>query len=446
MWIRKFFLVVCSVAACTPTATHVGYQRVVALTATTTLHTEPVPTGSWQPRLEEVMRVAVGNDPGVVARRLRARAAAETALAEASVPSPELSTQMWNLPFTRPWALGDANMYMVELRQRFPAPGSLGVRAQRGLVEANIALAEVADRERITARRIADVWIDLLESTLHHHVHGQHLSVLEEARQIARVRVSTGGGLGDTTRVELEAARVQRLLVRFTTQQQRATQLINTLTGRPRDAPVTPSSQTDGETIRMEITELLLRASVHRALLTQARGRVERAQSTLQLARIEANRPELMVGVSGWFDPNQHNGVGAMAGMTLPWLWGPGQHRVNAEQASVDAEISSVQEVERDVRIEVIEANARKEGLERELRSLRRTSALAVRRNLDAARAGYVTGSVMLGQWLEAARLVLDTNVDEIELVVELERACVALDQAVGEMLPRTALTDGGAP
>jgi outer membrane protein TolC len=176
-----------------------------------------------------------------------------------------------------------------------------------------------------------------------------------------------------------------------------------------------------------------------------ARASLDAAREGATAAHAEATRPEFMLGLSVWIDPNHHNGYGAMAGMTLPWLWGPGRARERAATARVRAEESGVREVEAAVRADVVEAHARVEGALRELAIVQGDAARAADRSLDAAQAGYVTGATTLFAWLDAARLRLDLAMEAIDLRVELERALAALDEAVGEPLPRIRV-DGGAP
>ncbi len=153
-----------------------------------------------------------------------------------------------------------------------------------------------------------------------------------------------------------------------------------------------------------------------------------------------------MVGLSGWFDPNHHNGYGATVAMTLPWLWGPGGARVAAGEADLAAEEASVREAEFTTREEVIEAHARAEGIARELSLVRVDALPAARRALDVARGRYVAGGGQLLAWLDVARMRLDLAMDEADLVVDLARAVAALEEAVGEALPRLALErEGGA-
>ncbi len=393
---------------------------------------------------EAVVRAAVGHDPGVVARSERARAMFETARADGALPPPEVNAQVWNVPFARPWSLGDADMYMVELRQRIPPWGSLDARSRAALAGFEAALAELSSREREVARRANEAWAEYVAGALHHRVHHDHLAVVDQMRDATTARASVGGGLEALARVELERARVLRLLARFDSDRARAARVLGVLAGRDPMAPSELDREALGATVSDSRESLEQRALARQRRMIEARARVSSARASVEAERAESSRPEFMVGLSGWFDPSHHNGYGANVSMTLPWLWGPGRARVAASEATLAAEEAAVREAELQTRAEVVEAFGRVRGFERELAQVRVDALPAALRALDATRARYVAGGAPLIEWLDVARMRLDLAMDEADLVVDLARAVAALEEAVGEPLVRVALDDRG--
>jgi cobalt-zinc-cadmium efflux system outer membrane protein len=434
------------VAGCGSAPTSSAFQRSLRVRAAALA--SPSRAGSDAPPAtrEGFTHAVIARDPGMAARVERAREAFERAGVESSLPSPEASAQVWNVPFSQPWSFGDADMYMIELRQRLPAPGLLGAREREGVAMAGAALAELATRERELARRVASAWAEHLAAARHHRVHHAHLAVVDRMADAARARIAASRGpLDDVPRLDAERARVLRLIARFDNDRRRAARTLNVLAGREVDAPLALPDDAPTETVALALPELLGRAVARRGAVVAARASLEAAREGATAAHAEATRPEFMVGLSAWFDPDHHNGYGATAGMTLPWLWGPGQARARAATARVRAEESGVREAESAVRAEVVDAHARVEGALRELTIVQGDAARAAERSLDAAQAGYVTGGTTLLAWLDAARMRLDLAMEAIDLRVELDRSLAALDEAVGEALPRVA-AEGGAP
>ncbi len=415
--------------------------RASRVTAEDTAATEPDGASA---SVDGLVERALARDPGMRARALRARSLVEAARAEGSLPSPEADVQVWNVPFARPWSVGEASMYMVELRQRLPAWGLRDARHRAALSDAVMALAAASDRARELSRGVREAWAMYLEACEHLRVHGAHHRVVDGMFDAARARTSVGGGLDDVTRVSLEQARVHRLLARYEADRDRALRTLNALAQRPLDAPA-PAAPLDalrGETVRDGLDALVDTSFAHRAMVLEARARAVGARASLEGARAEATRPELMVGVSGWFDPEHHNGYGLNAGMTLPWLWGPGRARVAAGELRAQAEEAAVREAELAVRAEVVEAHGRVVGLARELAVLRAQGLAASSRAVESAGTGYVTGSVPLVMWLDAARMRLEAAEEEVELVGALARALAALDAAVGAPVARVPVTE----
>jgi len=421
------------IAGCANAPASSAFQRSLRLRAAALAPPSRADADAPPATRELFTRAVIARDPGMAARVERAREAFERAGAESSLPSPEVSAQVWN-------------MYMIELRQRLPAPGLLGAREREGVAMAGASLAELATRERELARRVATAWVEHLAAARHHRVHHAHLAVVDRMADAARARIAASrGALDDLPRLDAERARVLRLIARFDNDRRRAGRALNVLAGRDVDAPLALPDDAPTETVALALAELLARAVARRGAVLAARASLEAAREGADAAHAEATRPEFMVGLSTWIDPNHHNGYGATAGMTLPWLWGPGQARERAARLRVRAEESAVREVEATVRAEVVEAHARVEGALRELIIVEGDATRAAERSLDAAQAGYVTGATTLLAWLDAARMRLDLTMEAIDLRVELDRSLAALDEAVGEALPRAPF-DGGTP
>jgi hypothetical protein len=180
-----------------------------------------------------------------------------------------------------------------------------------------------------------------------------------------------------------------------------------------RSTPRSPRPTTSPtEAVALPLAELLARAVARRGAVLAARAALDAAREGAAAAHAEATRPEFMVGLSAWIDPDHHNGYGATAGMTLPWLWGPGRARERAAAARVRAEEGAVRESEDAVRAEVVEAHARMEGALRELAVMQGDATRAADRAVESAQAGYVTGAVTLLAWLDAARMRLDLSME----------------------------------
>ena len=119
-------------------------------------------------------------------------------------------------------------------------------------------------------------------------------------------------------------------------------------------------------------------------------------------------------------------GVGLTASMSLPWLWGPGRHRVSQAEEEALAELAAKDSATLDAQMEVSEAYAQMRGLEEQLGIVQGEALPAAKRSLEAVSAAFTTGNANLLDWVEVAREVLELEMEIVELDGELELPTVA--------------------
>lgn len=385
-------------------------------------------------------RAVIARDPARVAAIQRARAALEDAAAARLLPPPEAGAQVWNVPWSRPWDLGAAQMIMVELRQQFTTNGLRGARAAQRVADAEGALAEVAMREQALLGRVAVAHAELVASHRHHAVHTAHLAVVDAMGELLRARVGAStGGIAAVARIEAERAVVVRRIARIDGDRLRAQRALNALLLRPADAPLPVVTELDATPTAPPLDELLARALTLRGELRAADARVRGAAAMQAEARAEAREPMVGVGFSAWFDPMMTPGYGLSAMSTLPWLWGGGAHRERAAALRASSEALDRDARVAEVRAEVTEAHAEMLTAARALETLRAEALPAARRALDAARGAFAAGNGSLLEWLDAARALTDLGDEEADDIAMLLRAVANLEARVGAPVARLA-------
>jgi outer membrane protein TolC len=376
----------------------------------------------------------------------RARALVHAAHADGSLPPAELGLEAWNLPLARPYAFGEAEMYMVELRQRFPAAGSLDARAKSLAEEARAMLAELSSEERLVVERATSAFADYAQAFAEKRITTQQLAILDRMGQAVRARyTSRGAGLADASRVEVETAKLQRTLARLAGDIERSRGLLNVLLRRPAGSVMGEPRELAAETVRLTVDELVARADANRGATVAADSRARAAAARKEAAKAEAHVPEFMVGLGYWQDPTMRPGLGLSASMTLPWLWGPGRERVAQANEEEEAGRAAQERARVDAQAEITEAHARLVSLEAQLRVVGAQELPAARRSLDALAANYTTGNVSLLDWIDATRTVLGLEMELTTLRGDLARAIASLERAVGAALPRTPIQESGS-
>lgn len=396
-------------------------------------------------RLERdvVVSQAVARSPALAVMAHRSRALVHAGRAEGSLPPAELGFEAWNLPLTRPYALGEADMYMVELRQRFPAAGSLDARARAMAEEAQAMFAELSSEERLVAERAENAFADYVQAVAVKHLQERQLALLSRMGQAVRARYTTGGAaLGETARIDVEVAKVQRALARVAGDIARSRATLNAVLRRPPGAPLGEPREAPPETVRLSIEELIARAEASRGAVLSADARVRAASARREAAEAEARAPDFILGLGYWQHPSMRPGIGITASTSLPWLWGPNRDRVRQAQEEEAADRSVRDNVGLDTQAAVSEAHAMLLALEPQLSAIREQALPATRRSMETLTAAVSTGNASLLEWVDVARSLLDLELEVIMLHGEVARGVASLERAVGTALPRTPLNE----
>jgi outer membrane protein TolC len=427
--------------ACTPSLNPAVVRR-VALAPSATRRDDAALDGPTLHRAAFV-RAVIDRDGARVAAAHRARAALEDADAARSLPPPEAGAQLWNVPFSRPWDLGRAQMIMVEARQTFTTAGLRGARSAQRVADAEAALAELTAREQSLFARAAEAHAELALTARHHAVHVRHLAVLDAMHELVRARVGAStAGLAGVARVEAERARVLQRLARFDAEHQRARRAANALLRRALDAPLGEVIAPDADFVPGDPEALVREALRLRGELGVAEAALSAARAMRAEARSEAREPMITVGAGAWFDPMMEPGYGLSAMTTLPWLWGGGAARERAASHRAEAAVWDRETRAADVRAEVIDLHARMLTAARALRVIHDRAVPAAQRALDAAQAAFGGGAGSLLEWIDAARMRIEVGDEEADAAAELLRSVSALEARVGATLPRAPLAD----
>lgn len=394
-----------------------------------------------------VVVAAVGRSPALAVMAHRARALVHAGRAEGSLPPAELGFEAWNLPLARPYALGEADMYMVELRQRFPAAGSLDARARAMAEEAQAMLAELSSEERIVAERAANAFADYVQAFAEKRLQERQLALLARMGQAVRARYTTGGsGLAEAARIDVEVTKAQRALARIGGDIARSRATLNAVLRRPPGAALGEPRETPPETVRISVEDLIARAEANRGATLSADARVRAAGARREAAEAEARIPEFMVGLGYWQDPTMRPGMGVTASMSLPWLWGPNRDRVRQAGEEEAAERAARDNASLDTQAEVSEAHARLLALEAQFSVIRGQALPATSRSMEALSAAFSTRNASLLEWVDVARSLLDLEMEMVVLHGDLQRGVASLERAVGTALPRTPLHEDSTP
>lgn len=387
-------------------------------------------------------QVAIARSPSLLAGARRVRALTASAQAESSLPEPELTADIWQVPVSRPWAIGDAQMIMLGISQAFPAPGVRGLREEAVAHEARAEAKMVLASARELVRSVDHAFVDYVEATLRHRARLRYREVVERMVELAKARLATGGSLSDVTQAEVELARAEIDLAAEERAIETAKIRLNGLLSREASAPLGSPFIEEPGMVRLPTQEIVARAHAARPEIEAASSRREAQVLSARASRKEANIPSFRLGAS-YFPPSgmmREHGFGASVSMTLPWLSGAKKHGATAAEARAEAEAAELDGSRVRIASDAATSAAIAKEAEQKYELLGERALPASLRGREAAEASYTTGKSDALAWLLAARAVVDIRLELVTARASLDRALADLDFAAGGRLPREPL------
>lgn len=293
--------------------------------------------------LDQALTLALERDEGLNALILRRQAHVEQAVADAALPDPELILGAQGVPINDPLSADMMTMYMLGLRQQFPAGDSRRLSGQRSLSEAGSLAADIDNRRLEIRRQVQRAWLSWAGSALAAGVAEDGLRALDELLELTEARYRSGTGRQrDVDQARLERSLMARRILDLQTRGSEAASDLARWTGRMPNEP-DPGALPDWSATPIDPSNPTHWLS-HPAIEAESR-RIESGRLGTDLAR-QAYRPMWMVE-AGYAhqrgrDPmsmgRQSDKLFAMVSFSLPLFTGNRQdRRLAAAEAEHDA-------------------------------------------------------------------------------------------------------------
>ena len=291
-------------------------------------------------RVETILRVALERNPDLAENQARARAAEARSDAASRLPDLEAKYEQWGVPLPRPYALDEAQMLMLGLRQTFPAWGSLDARGRAAAEEAGSAQDAARARRQDVAAQVRRTYVAYYRSRPGAaaaprarradvaHPRARAAQSAHRARQAAG-RPPAGAGAdaaphrrrADRARAAIQPGAAERA---HGPARGRAA---GPARGFCRSRPGRTSRRWNGASTRTD------------PRCAAGARNIRRDEALVDGARRSGRFPQLMVGLDYWYMPtfpsDMRHAYGAMVAINLPWL--SGRHARRAARGGGDA-------------------------------------------------------------------------------------------------------------
>jgi outer membrane protein TolC len=336
----------------------------------------------------------------------------------------------------------------VEARQRLPYPGRLRLAGEVARLEALGAEEEIEVVALDLAHLAAELYHQLYLVERAREVNAEHVRLLGEVLETATARYAAGLAPQQAPlQAEVEVTHVVHRDLDLATDRRILVARLNALLHRPAGSPLPPAA----EPPLRQAPPAVLAASGHhgpaveaapaptgelppRPELSAAAAEIEARRLEVELAEL-ARRPDvdLMTSYHSMWAGGEHRWMIGIA-VELPVR----RARLAAAEAEAEARLAAAESrreaLADEIRADVEAASQHFAHTAHIVELYRDRLGPASRDQLRAARTGLETGHVDLGTVIEAERNLRDVELTEIEALVEVSRAQVALDRALGRL------------
>jgi cobalt-zinc-cadmium efflux system outer membrane protein len=396
--------------------------------------------------LPGILRLALAQNPELAEAGARARAARELAPAASRLPDPELEYQLWAQPLARPYALDQAEMHMVGLRQSFPAPGRLGAQSEAASARAAVALQASRAREQDLVARVRRAYAEYYRSDREYRIHLNHVRLAQQTLDVARAAYQgTRGSQQDVLRAAVELSRLHNDVATIDRDRRTAAALLNTLMARDPNAPLGPPAALDPSTMRIRIDQLERILPERRPEIAAAKSAIRVREKELAAASSSARWPSFMVGLQYMYMPLEaepHN-YGVMFSMSLPWLNPRYGEELRAAEATLAAERSALSSTRLAARYELYEAVQRLKAARESFQIIERDLLPQAQQSFESAEAAYRGGQGDSLGMLDALRSLLDVRLERERALALVDSALADTERAAGGPIASATHTEG---
>ena len=332
--------------------------------------------------------------------------------------------------------------YRLEVSQKIPWHGKLGLRGQNALAEASAAGHDVHDvrLQLVESARTAFFDYYLVERAL--AVNEEALRLLKEFRENAQARFRTGQApQQDVLQADVEIGRQRERQLTLERVKQVAVARINTLMHLPTSSPLPPPPKEVEQAGPLpDVRELQGRAVAQRPDLRALADRIAADEASLGLAYKEFYPDfDVMAAYDAfWQRPEEDLRPQLGVRLNLPVRRNRRQAAVAEAQARIAQRQAELARQTDQVNLQVEEAYQQARESERAVRLYDETILPAARENVKAAITAYTTGKVPFLSLIEAQRNLVGLRDRYYETTADVFRRRATLERVIGGPLTPT--------
>lgn len=385
----------------------------------------------------DAVRLALENNPMLLATRFAATAAAERVGPAGAWPDPQVQVGLMNRMASAFGATDDPmTMNQIQLMQMLPWPGKLGGARAAARHNAAAATADADEQTRMLVARVRMAYYDLAYVDRALDVMRGTRGLLRQFLDVSTTMYAVGSAVQqDVLRAQVEVARMTGDITRMEQERLAGAARLNALLGRAATTQIGLLELPEPAGELPEVDSLVARAQQGRPAVRAGVERVASADASLSAARRELY-PDFQLGVQYQQRPQFPNMLSIMIGINVPIFAGSKQLAMRRQMAAM-REMSQAEllNVRSETAARIIESRARAVQ-DRTLVHLYRTSIVpqagaAVQSSLS----GYRVARVTFMQLIDNQMTVNRYEIEAYRLLADYHQAVGELEALVGQPL-----------
>jgi outer membrane protein, heavy metal efflux system len=384
-------------------------------------------------RLAEAIAEAREANPGLIAARLRADAAALRPSQVGALPDPQLTLGLENRPLSGFGADEMMTMNTLGITQMLPWPGKRGYGADRARAFADAVRLDAADLERQLAARVAAAYADMAATDRTIAILGRTRTLLDAYLSVSETRYAVGEApQHDVLQAQVALARMTEDITVMEEERVAQAARFNALLGRSATVPVPALTLCPPGSTLPSADSLMALATARRPALLAARERVRAAEAGYRQARRELY-PDLMLSVEYGQRPQYDDMLSVMVGVSVPlWAGGrqlPMRREMEAMRATEDA---MARDLENETYAMLTELRADAERARRLSTLYERGILPQARAGVEAALSAYRVGTADYMTLVDSEMTVNRYETELVRLAAAWQRATAAIAALAG--------------
>jgi len=351
------------------------------------------------PILADLLAHAYRTNPNIKAAREDWRAKVERYRVDTGLEDPEIMAEGMYMTKT----LGETARpedWKVSLTQMIPFPGKLGKAGEVATAEAQIGRLKLDAAVRDVTVQIRESYQELLYIQEARRIAGQNREILDHLRKVGETAYGQNrAALVDVMKAQSQSGQLLYDALLLEELERTEKTRLNALLSRPPESAIGPLMEEPLPLVVYKLDEIYRLAEQNFEEVRMAQTGIEKAQSSLALARYEI-LPQFKLGAS-IAEEDRESMVGVLAGLTLPLWFGKNAGRLGEARAGVEAARATKEAQVNETHTMVRETYFRLQNSERLVRLYREQLLPQAAKSMELAETWYRQGQGSFSDFIE---------------------------------------------